>query len=104
MAQRKRVSTLLAVVMMSGVALLGIATTAQAALRHIEGTVVSKNANARTFKVATQGGRSTGAVEGGPDATPNQRTSASGSHQVDDPPVACTKRTTGHSGEFRSSG
>lgn len=56
MARRKSVLTLLAVVMLSGVALLGIAASAQAALRHIEGTVVSKNANARTFKVTTQGG------------------------------------------------
>lgn len=56
MAQRKSVSTLLAVLVLTGVALLGIAATANAALRHIDGTVVSKNANARTFKVTTQGG------------------------------------------------
>jgi hypothetical protein len=57
MARRKSVSKLLALTMLSGALFLAIAATqAQAALRHIDGTVVSKNANARTFKVTTQGG------------------------------------------------
>ena len=43
--------------MLSGALLLGIAATqAHAALRHIEGTVLSKNSNAKTFKISTQGG------------------------------------------------
>jgi hypothetical protein len=37
--------------------MLGVlATAAQAALRHFDGTVVSKNAAAKTFKITTQGG------------------------------------------------
>jgi hypothetical protein len=45
-------TAILAAVMMLGV----IALPAQAALRHIDGTVVSKNANNRTFRIATQSG------------------------------------------------
>lgn len=57
MARRKSVSTLLALTMLSGALLLGIAATqAHAALRHIDGTVLSKNSNAKTFKISTQGG------------------------------------------------
>ncbi|HET7417334.1 MAG TPA: DUF5666 domain-containing protein [Solirubrobacterales bacterium] len=42
----------LAAVMMLGV----IALPAQAALQHIDGTVVSKDASSRTFRIATQSG------------------------------------------------
>jgi hypothetical protein len=49
----KRVSLLAA----TAVLMLGAtALPAQAALRHIDGTVLSKNAANRTFKVTTQGG------------------------------------------------
>jgi len=33
-----------------------LALPAQAALRHVDGTVLSKNADSRTFRIATQGG------------------------------------------------
>ena len=33
-----------------------LATQAQAALRHVDGTVLSKDAGARTFRITTQGG------------------------------------------------
>ncbi|HET7121029.1 MAG TPA: hypothetical protein VFI17_07230 [Solirubrobacterales bacterium] len=53
----KRVSVLLVVVALAATAMLGVlATQAQAALRHIDGTVVSKNAGDRTFKLKTQSG------------------------------------------------
>jgi hypothetical protein len=49
----KRVSLLIAT---AALVLGAIALPAQAALRHIDGTVVSKNASNRTFKLTTQGG------------------------------------------------
>jgi hypothetical protein len=49
----KRVSLLIAA---TALTLGAIALPAQAALRHIDGTVVSKDASNRTFKLTTQGG------------------------------------------------
>lgn len=49
----KRVSLLIAT---AALMLGAIALPAQAALRHIDGTVLSKDASNRTFKVTTQGG------------------------------------------------
>jgi hypothetical protein len=43
--------------MLMGALLFGMLTTqAQAALRHIDGTVVSKNVGAKTFQIRTQSG------------------------------------------------
>jgi hypothetical protein len=43
--------------MLAGALAVGlIAAPAQAALRHIDGTVVSKNSDSRTFKLSTQSG------------------------------------------------
>ena len=57
MVRSRGVSTLLALTMLSGALLLAVAATqADAALRHIEGTVLSKNSSAKTFKLSTQGG------------------------------------------------
>ncbi|HET8566644.1 MAG TPA: hypothetical protein VFL77_09245 [Solirubrobacterales bacterium] len=53
----KRVSLLLVAAALTATMLLGvIATQAEAALRHIDGTVLSKNGADRTFKMTTQGG------------------------------------------------
>lgn len=53
----KRVSLLLVAAALTATMLLGvIATQAEAALRHIDGTVLSKNSANRTFKITTQGG------------------------------------------------
>lgn len=53
----KRVSLLLVAAALTATMPLGvIATQAAAALRHIDGTVLSKNSANRTFKIATQGG------------------------------------------------
>jgi hypothetical protein len=49
----KRVSLLIAT---AALMLGATALPAQAALRHIDGTVLSKDASNRTFKVTTQGG------------------------------------------------
>jgi hypothetical protein len=49
----KRVSLLIAT---TALVLGAIALPAQAALRHIDGTVASKNASNRTFRLTTQGG------------------------------------------------
>jgi hypothetical protein len=49
----KRVSLLIAT---AALALGAIALPAQAAVRHIDGTVASKNAANHTFKLTTQGG------------------------------------------------
>jgi len=49
----KRVSLLIAA---TALMLGAIALPAQAALRHIDGTVASKDASNRTFKLTTQGG------------------------------------------------
>jgi hypothetical protein len=46
-----------AIVVLAGALTIGlIAAPAQAALRHLDGTVVSKNSDARTFRITTQGG------------------------------------------------
>lgn len=57
MASRKSVSALLAVTMLAGALLFGVlATQAQAALRHLDGTILSKNVGAKTFQISTQNG------------------------------------------------
>jgi hypothetical protein len=53
----KRVSALVAIAALAATMMLGaIAAPAQAALRHIDGTVVSKNADNHSFRIKTQGG------------------------------------------------
>lgn len=53
----KRVYVLLATAALAATVMLGvIAGPAQAALRHIDGTVVSKNASNQTFRLTTQSG------------------------------------------------
>jgi Domain of unknown function (DUF5666) len=53
----KRVSTLVAITALAATVLLGaIAIPAQAALRHIDGTVVSKDAGTHSFRIKTQSG------------------------------------------------
>jgi hypothetical protein len=53
----KRVSLLIATAALAATLMLGvIALPAQAALRHIDGTVVSKNAADKTFRISTQSG------------------------------------------------
>ncbi|MDX6601948.1 MAG: hypothetical protein QOF13_1150 [Solirubrobacterales bacterium] len=57
MAPSKRVPSLLATCAIVALTIAGVlAPTTQAAPRHIDGTVVSKNAKARTFKLSTQSG------------------------------------------------
>ena len=57
MASRRSVSALLAVTMLAGALLFGVlATQAQAALRHLDGTILSKNVSAKTFQISTQNG------------------------------------------------
>lgn len=51
----KRVSVLIAAVM-AALAIGVFAVPVQAALRHIDGTVVSKNASNHTFRITTQSG------------------------------------------------
>jgi hypothetical protein len=53
----KRGAALLATAVLAGALMVGLfAAPAQAALRHIDGTVVSKNSDNRTFKISTQNG------------------------------------------------
>jgi hypothetical protein len=53
----RRRAALLATVALAGALTVGlIAAPAQAALRHIDGTVVSKSSDTRTFKLSTQSG------------------------------------------------
>lgn len=53
----KRVSALVVIAALAATMMLGaIAAPAQAALRHIDGTVVSKNADNHSFRIKTQGG------------------------------------------------
>ncbi len=53
----KRVSVLLTTAALAATMMLGaFAVQAQAALRHIDGTVLSKNSDNRTFRITTQGG------------------------------------------------
>lgn len=52
-----RRAALLATAALAGALTIGlIAAPAQAALRHIDGTVVSKNSDNRSFKIATENG------------------------------------------------
>lgn len=54
---KKRVSALVATTALAATMMLGaIAIPAQAALRHIDGTVVSKNSDNRSFRIRTQSG------------------------------------------------
>ncbi len=53
----KRVSSLLAIAATAAVLIAAVlATPASAAIRHIDGTVVSKNAKDHSFKLSTQSG------------------------------------------------
>jgi hypothetical protein len=54
MVSRKGIAALLSVVAIAAAAFA--AAPAQAALKHFDGTVVSKDANAKTFRIATQSG------------------------------------------------
>jgi Domain of unknown function (DUF5666) len=50
-------AALIATVVLAGTLAVGlVAAPAQAALRHIDGTVVSKNSDNRTFRISTQSG------------------------------------------------
>jgi hypothetical protein len=51
----KRVSVLIATAL-AALAIGALAVSAQAALRHIDGTVASKNASNHTFRITTQSG------------------------------------------------
>lgn len=53
---RGRASLLVAVVLAGALAVGLLAAPAQGALRHIDGTVVSKNSDSRSFRIATQSG------------------------------------------------
>jgi len=55
---RKRAALLVTAVLAGALAIGLLAAPAQAALRHIDGTVVSKNSDNRTFKIRTQNGNS----------------------------------------------
>ena len=58
MANRKSVSAVLAITMVVGALMFSLfATTAQAALRHLDGTILSKNVSAKTFQISTQNGK-----------------------------------------------
>jgi hypothetical protein len=53
----KRVSILLATTALAATMMLGaLAIQAQAAVRHIDGTVLSKNSDNHTFRISTQSG------------------------------------------------
>ena len=57
MAQRKHAPALLVIGMLAGALLLAaLATQAHAALRHLDGTILSKDAGTRTFRISTQNG------------------------------------------------
>jgi hypothetical protein len=57
MTGRKRVTSILAIsVIAAALSLAVLATAAQAAVRHFDGTVATKNAAAKTFQITTQGG------------------------------------------------
>jgi len=54
----KRVSLLLATAALAATMTIGVLVSpAQAALRHIDGTVLSKNSDNRTFRLTTQSGQ-----------------------------------------------
>jgi hypothetical protein len=57
MHRRKGISALLVATALAGTMLISVlATPAQAAVRHLDGTVLSKNANAKTVRITSQGG------------------------------------------------
>ena len=57
MGNRKSVSAVLAITMVAGALMVALfATPAQAALRHLDGTILSKNTSAKTFQITTQNG------------------------------------------------
>jgi hypothetical protein len=57
MKSRKSVASILAVAVVAASLMCAVlATGAQAALKHFDGTVLSKNASAKTFQIRTQGG------------------------------------------------
>jgi hypothetical protein len=57
MARQKSVSSVLAVTAIAAASMFGVlATQAQAALKHVDGTVLSKDAGAGTFRITTQSG------------------------------------------------
>jgi len=53
---KKRAALLVTTALTGALAIGLIAAPAQAALRHVDGTVVSKNGDSRTFKIRTQNG------------------------------------------------
>lgn len=55
---RKRAALLTTMAVAAALAVGLLAAPAQAALRHIDGTVLSKNSDNRTFKIRTQNGNS----------------------------------------------
>jgi len=56
MMVKKRASLLVTTVVAGALAIGLLAAPAQAALRHVDGTVLSKNRDDRTFKIRTQNG------------------------------------------------
>ena len=57
MAHRKQAPGLLVITMLGGALLLAAqAPQAEAALRHLDGTVLSKDSRTQTFRIATQNG------------------------------------------------
>jgi hypothetical protein len=57
MARKKSLAALLAITVVTGAMFFGVlATQAQAALKHVDGTVASKDAGSRTFRITTQNG------------------------------------------------
>ncbi len=57
MRRRTGIPAVMAVSVLAGTLLLGaLAVQATAALRHLDGTVLAKNAGAKTFRITTQGG------------------------------------------------
>jgi hypothetical protein len=58
MAKRKSLSAVLAITMVAGALMFSLfATPAQAALRHLDGTILSKNVSAKTVQISTQNGK-----------------------------------------------
>jgi hypothetical protein len=66
MSETKRVPTLLTITAIAGVLMFGLlAAQSQAALQHVDGTVVSKNTGSRTFTISTQSGNMRFKVQAG---------------------------------------
>jgi uncharacterized membrane protein YgcG len=53
---RKRAAVVITTALAGALAIGLVAAPAQAALRHVDGTVISKNGDSRTFKIRTQNG------------------------------------------------